>query len=251
MTCSNIDLEQLSYDQLASEYKNSTNLIGHMNIQVKQQQELLDVFCSISEMLDVETAIGDQLDIIGRIVGIDILLVNAKEFEFFGFTGGLTNNLGFGDLFDNTVGGPFISFGQGTGSNIILNDEQYRILIKAKIITNNGYRSTPEELIELLKFTFNIENFTVTESTMAVFVMIGDPISSFERNLINLIIEDPLGGDPGYLIPQTLSVRYHYGQYDPENVFSFSPTSVSEFDNDFGFGDFNDPNIGGKFAGFF
>lgn len=252
MTCNTTDLKALAYSHIASEYKNSVRLIGHMNAQIVQQQELLDVFCEISEMLNVDTATGAQLDIIGRIVGLDRVLVNAKQLQFFGFTGGLeNNNLGFGDVNDFTIGGPYIGFGQGTGENIRLNDVQYRVFIKAKIITNNGFRSTPEELASLIKFSFNFEYLEITESTMQVFILIGDPLDALTKDLLKLVIEDPLGGDPSYLIPQTLSVLYHYGQFFPGETFSFSTSATSEFSNEEGFGDAGDPNIGGKYAGFF
>ena len=87
---------------------------------------------------DIDSAQGAQLDIIGEIVGQRRVLAQADLYPFFGFEGHLASQ-SFGSYYKPTIGGYWYSYGSRIGGDVELNDDQYRQIIKAKIIKNNAH----------------------------------------------------------------------------------------------------------------
>lgn len=92
-----------------SEYQNSSNLLNWANTLMAPLDDVVTVANDFLEEFDLETAIGDQLDIIGEIVGAERTL----PFE------------------PTATGSP------AEPVSPILDDETYRIYLKAKIALNH------------------------------------------------------------------------------------------------------------------
>ena len=168
------------------------------------------------EKRSINTAQGKQLDIIGAIVGQDRLLVNVDIFEFFAFLG-IPNTRGFGTEGDPSVGSVFFSEGSKRFGNIELNDDLYRVFIKAKI-AKNITAATPEQLMEFANFIFGSGSCTVQDEDKASFtLLIGKKLNSLERSLLTYV--SPTGI---HLLPKPLGVRVNYGEYDSEGFFAFA-----------------------------
>lgn len=71
MSIEKIDHLALAKKKLAEQYKNSNNLVGYLNVMMLQTEELENVLFDLLEKRSLETAEGEQLNVIGRLVGLD------------------------------------------------------------------------------------------------------------------------------------------------------------------------------------
>lgn len=186
-----------------------TLIDGYDDIQTCLQQLL--------QVRSLDSAEGAQLDIIGEIVGQPRELVEADLFSYFGFQGAL-NAASFGEI-GSTVGGMFYNLGDNLGGNISLNDEQYRMFIRAKIF-KNSFTSTPEDFITAVNQIFQTSStyISVDGGGHAV-VFFGRELTSFERVLINYIFSGEQY--PVRLIPKTIGVSLEFGTFRAGEYFGF------------------------------
>lgn len=128
---------------LAYLYRNQSNAVRQMRLFTKQAVGDL-LAAQLQTCFEVDTAVGAQLDIIGKYVGVarnigDVIPSSQEYFGFELYQGG-GNPRGFGDYTDSFVNAGYIfylyQFSNGVPS--LLPDNQYRIIIKLKIITNTN-----------------------------------------------------------------------------------------------------------------
>lgn len=192
-------------------------------------QDVQTVYNDLMKLRSVDTATGAQLDIIGNIVGQDRELIAADLYDFFGMQGAL-NAFPMGDRNDPTVGGIFYSAGTDFGGNVQLDDDLYRLFIKAKIYKNNT-SSTPEQFIQAIRMIFDADQVALVESGNAnAYVYIGKQLSNFEKILLTYISSS--AGYPSRLIPKTVGVGLGFGQFESNNYFGFNDSPGAK-----GFGD--------------
>lgn len=92
----------------------------------------------IDNILNLEIAEKYHLDFIGQLVGQDRFLVNFNQEKYFGFLGSYQSET-LGTLSDASVGGYWNSVDNFVSSSARrLNDEEYKRIIKARIIYNNS-----------------------------------------------------------------------------------------------------------------
>lgn len=194
-----------------------------------------DVLRQIQQQRSIDTAIGAQLDVIGEIVGRPRGLVTSELFEYFGFSGGPLSDT-FGSLNDNTVGSRWYSIGAPVGISRAPSDEEYRLILKAKIIKNKTM-ATPEDVISAYRFLFGASRVTLTETQAEVAYVrigIGKILNDVERGLLfNL-------GGAGTLLPKPVGVIYEYTEFDADRVFA-----LEGFPGALGPGELSDPSTGG------
>ena len=97
--------------------------------------EYLDLIRQFPILLDVKTAKGYHLDVIGRIVGISRFVSGYTYRKFFGFTIS-ENALGFS--VNKKGGGRWYRFGNPLSDTTRLDDDEFRWLIYSKIARNNA-----------------------------------------------------------------------------------------------------------------
>ena len=210
-------------------------------------EELLEACKQMMQDRSIDTAMGAQLDIIGRIVGQDRVLIGADLVPYFGYLGALLPE-SYGDLNNTGVGGYYWDINTPMGGNITLSDEQYRLFIKAKILKNLT-RATPEDVIKFIQFVFEVEKVYISmdESAHAI-IYVSSDISIFERALLVYFTE---GRYRSYFVPKTLGVKYDYGVFEAEDFFGFFGVPGA-----LGYGTLVwngtdwvlDPNVGGLYA---
>lgn len=133
----------------------------------KRQQEY---FSFLDTFLDIDKSEGKALDLIGSIVGQERRLVNFIQEPYFGFQGAR-----FAEALD--VGYWYSQNKARIGRLKILNDEEYRKLIKARII-NNRSRCTRDDLLSILNILTGNNESEVIEVSHGVFkVSIVDDIN--------------------------------------------------------------------------
>ena len=92
----------------------------------------------IDNILNLEIAEKYHLDFIGQLVGQDRFLVNFNQEKYFGFLGSYQSET-LGTLSDESVGGYWNSVDNFISSSARrLNDDEYKRIIKARIIYNNS-----------------------------------------------------------------------------------------------------------------
>ena len=133
-TCSDLppvkaDQRWLKTDRIYAQYRNKPSATRWFNITRRISYPLYEAMQKVRRLYDIDTNVGKQLDIIGRIVGIDRSYISdiamsqsmyKKDAE--GAMYGLVSSM--------------YSSGVVAG-RLDMNDELFRLVIKAKIIKNN------------------------------------------------------------------------------------------------------------------
>ena len=227
---STIDHEALAVSRVATQFRESTNLISYLKALLLEANTLEQVFSDLIEKRWIDTAEGSQLDIIGSIVGQPRIIVGAELFGYFGFAVNLESGP-FGSLYDPTLGDRFRSNSEPTVGNRILSDTEYRLFIRARI-SKNRTSSTPEDIIDQIKFIVGAGQVLFDDGDTEYSVSVGKVLSSEEKSV--LINTD--------IVPKTVGVRINYiTQYDFNNFFGFKGMP-----NSAGMGSLNDPQLGGQ-----
>lgn len=209
-----------SEDLITTQFQDKDIFKRYLKLLKLGAQEALAVARDLMQKRDIDSATGAQLDIIGDIVGQPRTLINTDLYPFFGFQGDLVAN-SFGTYYNNQIGGYWYSFGGKIGGDVSLNDEQYRLIIKAKIIKNNA-RGTNEDYIRFGNFVFNtdikFENDFGGKST----VLVGRRMTLFEKAIMAFVFE---GTDYNFTYhPKPLGVGVGYNEFDATGTLGFLGT---------------------------
>lgn len=214
---------QQAKDNLASQFGGSEQFIRWLSekmVSYDNAQEWVDY---LQENLDVYTAKGYWLDLIGLIVGQSRTVPEAIPVQYFGFVG-QTNIAGFGKARLKKDSDPRFS-------SSVLGDAEYRIVILGRII-NNFANSTKVGIAESLSVLFDTTLINVQNIGVAAFrAYVGRELTSTEIALITSL----------NLLPKAAGVRVDSVAYSvPSQTFGFKNSR-------FGFAGFGV----GKFVGSF
>lgn len=180
--------------------------------------ELQEVFRQLMQERSIDTATGAQLDIIGNIVGQPREFIDTALLTYFAYLG-YPEAESYGDLNNPSIGGFYKGLNDPIAGNTLLNDEQYRLFIKAKIIKNST-NATPNQLLEFVNFVFGSNrNQLIEEGDAAYTLMIGKELSTFEKVLLNYVSYS--SGYPSRFVPKPIGVRVNYGTYVAGDAFAF------------------------------
>lgn len=174
-------------NRLIEQYRGKPKIEGVLEAIVAPIQDIEDVLEQLKIERWIETAIGVQLDKIGRIVGAE------RE------------------------------IGQ--------NDDDFRLVVKAQIIMNLN-QGTPEEIISAAKFFIGAAFIWYLEVYPAA-------VDIFSTTVIPEPNRAKIRAQLKKFLPAGVSLD-SFGQFDETNPFIFSGGA--------GFGDVNDPGVGGLLA---
>lgn len=116
-------------DRIYAQYRNKLNFVKWCQITRSLAAELGSPIDAVRVMYNIDTAVGAQLDIIGRIVVVDRAFTGQIELDPGLFA--LTDGDQFGDT-EAVFASLFVDQDQN------MSDELYRLVIKAKILKNNS-----------------------------------------------------------------------------------------------------------------
>lgn len=180
--------------------------------------ELQEVFRQLMQERSLDTAVGAQLDIIGEIVGQPREFIDTALLTYFAYLG-YPEAESYGDLNDSSVGGFYRGLNDPLAGNTLLNDDQYRLFIKAKIVKNST-NATPNQLLEFINFVFGSpQNQLIEEGDAAYTLMVGKELSTFEKVLLTYVSYS--SGYPSRFVPKPIGVRVNYGTYVAGDTFAF------------------------------
>lgn len=198
--------------------------------------ELQEVFRQLMQERSIETATGAQLDIIGEIVGQPREFIDTALFPYFAYLG-YPDAQSYGDLNNSSLGGYYRGINDPIAGNTLLNDEQYRLFIKAKIIKNST-NATPNQLLEFINFVFDSpHNQLIEEGDAAYTLLVGKELSNFETVLLTYVSYS--SGYPSRFVPKPIGVRVNYGTYVAGDAFAFQGVPGAK-----GYGDLNSGTFG-------
>jgi hypothetical protein len=141
-------------DLITSEHIDKPNFNALVAATCQPNVDLIALYSTISALYDVDTAVGEQLDVVGQWVGVSRDLNEPLTGVYFSL-----DTVGAG-LDQGIWQGPFDS---STGL-VSLPDEYYRILIKVRILNNhwNGSKENANILVNnifsAIGYTFFIED---------------------------------------------------------------------------------------------
>lgn len=139
----------------------------------------------VAEILNIDTASGYALDLIGRHVGVSREQQNLILKDFFAFTQ-TEKKQGFNK-------GEFYRLGNSLKGGFYLNDSDYRFLIKAKII-KNYQTGTLENSYKSLEFLLGAGNFIFDNYDMTLNLVLKNAKTT--QFLINLIFKNDILARP-------------------------------------------------------
>lgn len=215
----------------------------YLQILLNGKIELQEVFRQLMQDRSLDTATGTQLDTIGEIVGQPREFIDTALITYFAYLG-YPEAESYGDLNSSGVGGFYRGLDNPLAGNTLLNDEQYRLFIKAKIIKNST-NATPNQLLEFINFVFDSpQNQLIEEGDAAYTLLIGKQLSSFETVLLTYI--SYASGYPSRFVPKPIGVRVNYGTYVSGDTFAFQGVTGAK-----GYGDLSSiASIGGYGASY-
>lgn len=125
-------LVEAEIDRVATQYRESPHLLGMMRAYLGQVEEAIRVTCAIPSFFDIDTAVGDQLTLLGKRLGFPrchcvCTIAPVVGFGCGGGYGGPYEIVGFCE------GGTWLGC-QDTGTSTICidDDEIYRAVLKAR-----------------------------------------------------------------------------------------------------------------------
>lgn len=197
---STIDHKQQAQSRVYAQYRNKPKLFEWTGINGELGNQLEAAFCDIAQSYDIDNALTDELDIIGRIVVI------GRSFE------------GTVEIFPDMFGG--VQFGNAqfkTGSNQgtqELNDDIYRLLIKAKISKNNN-DATLDGIINALSFIVATNGIKIDDHEDMSFDILFDSLTPTEKIVLTNfdIIPKPQGVRINRIIDESAVTQFGRSQF--------------------------------------
>lgn len=211
-----IDYRALGRSRVARQYQESPKFLAYLDALLSFCNELELVLQDVALQSDIDQADGVNLDVIGEIVGISRIVPDSVPVQFFGFDG-QDGALPYGDEGYSGNGGRFREEAESATATTILSDQEYRLLIKAKIVKNHS-NGTNEDLLQGLSYLFGQAGYSVPVSVddlggMAVQIAIGRPLTYLEKVLVANL--DILPKPAGVRISQRVT-------YNASSFFGFS-----------------------------
>ena len=165
--------------RLVHQFQDSPKLKGLISAFISQFNDIDTAQNDLLTLRWVDTAQGAQLDGVGEIVGLSRPYTTISDGRF-GFEGDDTAR-GFGDETDPNVGGNW--FDEFT-TRFPVDDDTYRLLIRAKIIKNST-AMTVDDTLRLISFTFGCEVRYFLFENLKPTYHIGKILGSFEKELLS------------------------------------------------------------------
>lgn len=173
-------VEGLAPDRIYAQYRNKPKAVQWYGIVPSLANQICTAFEAVRNSYDIDTAVGEQLDVIGRIVVINRSYESSIEWDSF--------------LWGQPVsqwGGNGVQW-QSSGMTIsnTVSDAIFRTLIKAKIAKNNS-DATLDGVVEALLYITDASPIQVIDNEdMTMSVSFGselDPITRFVLDTFDII----------------------------------------------------------------
>lgn len=135
------------------------------------QEQLYDYY---DKIFNIEKSSGEMLDLIGKVIGQPRVLISYDTTPYFGFKGHPLA-LSFGTTADPSVGGYWKSASNTEQKFRKMDDETYRVVLKARIQSNNS-KGTVNDFLSVVNTLTKTTNARVDNSSESgtVELIVGD-----------------------------------------------------------------------------
>jgi len=198
-------------NRIYAQYADKPKAVAWYNITPAMAQPLFDTFDAVRMSYDIDTAVGAQLDVIGRIVVIDRGFESFVVFEPDTYFGGEGDACQFGG-----ADSQFESVGSVLSQEV--SDAIFRVLIRAKIAKNNN-DATLDGIASALSFITESSPIRVVDNeNMTMSVSFGSELTDIERFVFNTFD----------VVPRPQGVRF---------LGYVEETAITQFGGSFSWGD--------------
>lgn len=169
-------------DLLIWQYQNKPKALATMRLLERLFAERLRNWAEFPLILDIDTATGKNLDIVGRHIGQARVVNNYTLRKFFGFRNSpLAKSFGK----QRQGGGEWYRKRDPLSDSAVLNDEDYRFLLKCRAFKNYQI-GTLDNLIDCLRALFSEQANAIDNLNMTVTATIPNAnLTEFKRYMIN------------------------------------------------------------------
>lgn len=174
---------------ITSEHANKPKYVSWMRVLLTPFVDAINLNKSIKSAFFINTAVGVQLDTIGKWLGL------SRQ----------------------------VDFQPSDGSSSILNDKYYRMALKAKVV-KNLWKGTIEDFYNMWQILFNGEDLQVylaDNQNMDYVVVTWD--STTQDSMISDLLRN------GYLIPRPAGLGILYSDVDSDEIFGFDGSDFQPF----------------------
>lgn len=204
------DFIQAYLDLLIYQYRNKPKAEAEISAIVKEFGSIFDFYNSFETEFDLDSAVGNQLDIIGRIVGLSRTVPLGLPKIYFGFNNKNSNALGFKQA-------PFKNGNEKNYTDLQLNDFDYRFFLKAKI-SKNFAKSDVISIDEIVSFLFNEKAFITDGLDMTITLYLDESVDINRVRIVQQL----------NLLPKPQAVRYNnFRQYSDGGTFGFKNKNLN------------------------
>ena len=167
---SSINHADQAQSRIYNEYADKPKAVEWIRINGELGNEIEQAYCDVAESYDIDSATTYELDVLGRIVVISREFESQIDITAFQFDGNSTQ-----------FGGPF-QFSAATEENVeAINNEVYRLLIRAKIANNNSDATLDSIILALNEIVKSGSARIIDNEDMSFIVSFSGPLTAQER----------------------------------------------------------------------
>lgn len=222
---------------LIKQYWEKPNAKSEIELQSASWDKVRAFLAALDPAFDLDNAVGAQLDVLGRIVGISRSVPAVVAKIYFGFESN-PDSRGFSDKFNSLrVGGPLFNKFSSRFTDLQLDDNDYGFFIRVKAALNraSAYIASDEfiSIQDVVLAAFDGRAYVIDNLDMTLTLYVSPVVSLARLRLIQAL----------NLLPKPQGVRYKVIiQAEPGETFGFSNNPSSR-----GFSDKFDPSRQGGY----
>lgn len=216
---------------LIKQYWEKPKARAEIELSMRSYSKIADLFKQVITSLDIDQAVGVQLDMIGKAVGLSRNVPEVIPKVFFGFAGG-DNVEGFSDKFNvSRIGAPFLNKFSPTYSSLQLDDDRYRRFLKVKIASNTASAFMVSDdhisIQDAVQLAFNGRAYAVDNQDMSITLYVESSVGSQEIRLIRKmnILPRPQGVSYRFIVQSEIGKTFGFAENPDSKGFAdkFNP----------------------------
>lgn len=186
------------------QYRTKPKALGAIRAIYKETDLTFQNIIQIADILNIDTATGYALDLVGRHIGVSRVLPTAIAKEYFGWLED-DSALSFGV-------GEFYRYGDALSASVVLNDNDYRFFIRAKI-TKNYQNGTIENIVKSIQFVVGNNSNVIDIQNMTMNII----VNSDNLNSLTLYAISKMD-----ILVRPVGVMYEYTVLVNDKPFGFA-----------------------------
>lgn len=191
------------------QYRTKPKALGTIKAIYKETDLTFQNTIKIADILNIDTATGYALDLVGRHIGVSRVLPTAIAKEYFGWLED-DSALSFGV-------GEFYRYGDALSASVVLNDNDYRFFIRAKI-TKNYQTGTIENIVKSIQFVVGNHSNVIDIQNMTMNII----VNSDKLNSLTLYAISKMD-----ILVRPIGVMYEYTVLVNDKPFGFAHDNSS------------------------